>query len=302
MVSLENIKHRISNVPRYLRYTMKKKKNAPFHWTATQKNLQQKRKLFNNQISFKEGNSEKREAIDRLCVKLNAKPRLTANDKIFQKEYCLSEENANVGEVNVEALNLESENLNLPLKDPLLGAIQRLNTAGDILTEINQIIVDASKLNFLANQRKFYQKKEAYLAGRFEEARGFIEEARKIATAVNKPAARSLLALATETEENLNRLFNEMDEIVEYNVDKARKNVAKAIQKIKKNQNVNISNALGKLRGSTSTFDLTLLGAYGTALEEQLQRRQRMARIARAQSPGRVENWRGGKTRRNRKH
>jgi hypothetical protein len=302
MVVLENIKHRIANIPRYLRYTMKKKKNAPFHWTATQKNLQEKRKLFENQLAFKQGESEKKVAIDALCLKLDAKQKLSANDKILYKEYCLSEENANVGVVNINALNLESENLNLPLNDPLAGAIQRLNSVGDIVSELNQIVEDASKLNFVANQRKVYQKKEKYIEQRLSEARELLEEAKEIAAPVSKPAARSLLAFVNEMTQTLDYLYQEMDAVVDYDIDKARKNLAKAIHKIRMNQNVNVSNALQKLRGSASSFDLTLLGTYGEALEDQLKKRQRKARVNLAKKPGTVQNWRGGKTRRNRKH
>jgi uncharacterized protein YoxC len=300
MVALENIKHRITNIPRYLRYTMKKNKPAPFHWTATQKNIEQKRKSFENQIRFREGESEKKVRIDKLCERLAAKPKLSANDKIFYKEYCLSEENVNVGEVNINALNLESENLNLPLKDPLAGAIQRLNSVGDVLTELNQIVEDTSQLNFILNQKKVYQKQEKYLQGKIEEARRLLQEARDIAEPVSKPAARSLLAYINEVEQSLDTLYEEMNRVVEYDIDKARRNIAKAIPKIRSNKIVNISNALEKLRGSPSMFNLNLLQTYGEALEEQIKRRERQARVALAKSP--VGNWRGGKTRRNRKH
>lgn len=297
MVALENIKHRIKNLPGYVKAKVQKK---PFHWTMTRKETENRKRGFQTQYNkSRKQQSENRR--DKICEELE---RLGATDlpkyRNTYKQYCISAENANVGEVNVNALNLESENLNLPIKDPLAGAMKSISAAGELINELNQIVEETSALNFVFNQKKIYQRDELSIKEKIEKARELLQEAKTITSSVNKPAARSLMEYIEEMEETIDTLFKEMNKAVEYEIDKARMNLAKAVHKIRQNKNVNAKNALDKLRGSSSKFDLHLLSTYAEALEEQLKRRERQARVARAKSP--VQNWSGGKTRRNRKH
>ena len=137
---LQNFTRKVKNLPRY---TLSKIQRKPFHWTMTQKQLENKSRAFNNRITKRR--KEKKISQERrnlICAELE---RIQAtNSPKYKKNYqdfCLNEENVNVNEVNLNALernlkigNQNSYNLNnLPLKpkpvEPLPEPNLNLNEA-----------------------------------------------------------------------------------------------------------------------------------------------------------------------------
>jgi len=123
---LNNITRRVRNVPNYLRAKVKGK---PFHWTMTQKELEMKKKRFeSNYIKARNKTRKNQSRRNFICKEVE---RLGATNapkyRNIYKKYCLTKENVNVSEVNLDALvkqlrvgnkNNIPNNLNLPLLLP----------------------------------------------------------------------------------------------------------------------------------------------------------------------------------------
>jgi hypothetical protein len=140
---LGNLTRRIKEVPNYLKAKVKGK---PFHWTMTQKQLEKKTKRFEN-MYLKERNKTKKshsrknticEGIEKLGVTNSNKYRNT------YKKYCLTNENVNVNEVNLEKLaknlpigntNFFSPTVNLPLKPRPLPPQKPVKSEEELLIE-----------------------------------------------------------------------------------------------------------------------------------------------------------------------
>lgn len=121
---LSNITRRVREVPNYLKARVKGK---PFHWTMTQKQLETKTKRFEN-MYLKERNKTRKSHSRRntICNSLESLGVTNSNKyKNTYKKYCLTNENVNVNQVNLEKLaknlrvgntNFVSPTVNLPLK------------------------------------------------------------------------------------------------------------------------------------------------------------------------------------------
>ena len=152
-------KRTLKNLPNYVKAKVKGK---PFHWTMTNNNVKKKQKAFQNQLMIKQGLSNKKEAIDKLCERLEDKKTLSVDDEFYFKEYCLSKENTNVGKVKIENLKLNTENLNLPLVevDPLAEAKESIEAATVLLNQLNDIVSESYKLKNVVDQYEFLKERE----------------------------------------------------------------------------------------------------------------------------------------------
>lgn len=121
-----NITRRARNVPNYLRAKVKGK---PFHWTMTQKQLENKSKRF--ETMYLKQRNKTRKSQNRRNYICNSLEKMGATNlpkyKNTYKEFCLTNENINVNEVNLEKLakelrigntNFFTGNLNLPIVSP----------------------------------------------------------------------------------------------------------------------------------------------------------------------------------------
>jgi hypothetical protein len=265
MVRFENLKHRVQNIPGYLKAKVKGK---PFHWTMTRKQMENKQRLFENQILFREQASKRRKILGDMCDRLEAKPILTVNDKLYLKEYCLSPENLNVGEVNLEAIeipvgNTNDSSSNLPLKDNTIKiANQSLSQAGAIFEQVNETIRRFSRTS------NSHSKKRRQAMGQQFAIEEQIMRGKKLCQDVlllleRKPNASALAESAREMIQQFDSVATDYREIVTYTKEKARQNIRKAIG----TKNLNIADALQELRGSSNYQDLDLLGRYAAILE-----------------------------------
>jgi hypothetical protein len=110
---LSNITRRVREVPNYLKAKVKGK---PFHWTMTQKQLENKTKRFEN-MYLKERNKTRKSHSRRntICNSLESLGVTNSNKyKNTYKKYCLTNENVNVNQVNLDRLakNLRVGNAN----------------------------------------------------------------------------------------------------------------------------------------------------------------------------------------------
>jgi HPt (histidine-containing phosphotransfer) domain-containing protein len=289
MVALENIKHRLKNVPGYIKAKVKGK---PFHWTMTRKQAENRTKSFQtiHNRSRKQRSENRRDSI---CAQLEA---LGATNmpkyKNTYKEFCLTAENANVGEVNLNILDqtLESESLNLPLKEnPIQVANSLLDEATTVLDSLNEqmtrLPLQVRPISERVKQIKVLQPMILADIGRGKEIAA--QAKAKAQTVLEKPNAPRIVAQADEIVGALDSIAQEVAAMTVYSIQNARQNLRSGIRALGANNDRNLSNAYRALRGSSSTSNLSLLAEYATALEEyqgrihrERRNRNRATRVA----------------------
>jgi hypothetical protein len=299
MVYLENLQHRLGNLPGYVKAKVKGK---PFHWTMTRKQMENKKRSFENHIGHQENQSAKRDRTDKLCELYDRKKELgplTVDDMIYYKEYCLSEANRNVGEVNVNALQIPVGNTNtntsngtLPMKvSPKEDAGTLLAEAAQSLEILSQTLLSLAQgtRTHIERHRKAKGLQTSFLE---EVARGkqLAESAsQQLGKLTQDPEASASLRVANELVGTFNSLARELNLYLTYTKSQARENLKAAIRSENVRRSVNVSNAVQALRGSTNLQNLDLLGDYATALvrPSMPNRKSRVAQIKGASVP----NW-----------
>ena len=273
-----NLASRVKNIPRRVRYSLKKNKKSPFHPTMLQQEIINKKESFGNRIAFGEGESEKRKQINALCDELEAKDVLTANDKIYMKEYCLSAENANVGVVNLNALNMNNESVNLPLvENPIQVANDLLDQATSLLDSLNQEMTRLPiSIKPIAERVKRIKALQPELLAKVARGKELALQAKaKAQTVPTMPNASRFEQATNELLTTFDSIANELASMTVYSIQNARQNLRSGIRALGSNENRNLSNAYRTLRGSSSWTDLSLLGEYANALEKYQRRTQR---------------------------
>lgn len=280
MVALENIKHRLKNVPGYLKAKVKGK---PFHWTMTRKQAENRKKSFQSTYNrSKKQRSENRR--NSICAQLEAlKATNMPKYKNIYKEFCITAENANVGEVNLNALeeSLENESLNLPLKEnPIQVAASLLDEATTVLDSVNEqmsrLPINVKPISERVKQIKVLQP---IILAEIARGKAMTQQAKaKAQTVLEKPEAAGIVAQADETLGTFDTIANEVAAMTVYSIQNARQNLRSGIRALGRNNDLNLSNAYRALRGSSSTSNLSLLGEYATALEDYQARIQRERR------------------------
>jgi Na+/phosphate symporter len=238
--------------------------------------------------------SEKKKLRNIECKRLNDKGSpLTSNEKIYHKEYCLSDENRKVtGRVRINNIqNLNAENLNLPLEDPLANARESLEAAAVLLKQLNDILDDSYKSKYIFEQQLYLKEREETLEKLITDIRDYTESVEKELRHWDTDDAKMLLATAEEMEVAVNTIFKEIDARLEYSLEGARANIKLAMEDLKQNTYKNITPAvhLMKQGQNPKVQNIALLGNYSEALQAYY-RKQRESRVRRAS--------RGGQTRR----
>ena len=279
MVLLENIKHRIKNIPGYLRAKVKGK---PFHWTMTRKQMENKKRSFESKIPVKQ-------------------PFPNTNNLTFK--------NANVNEVNLNKPFNTTPSLELPLKpNPIREANGMLMDASTILDTINETMMRLP-MNIRPHiQRvKRIRENQPAILTQISEGKRLAEQAiAKAQTASEKPNSEEIIESSEELLETFKTIENELKAATTYTKGHARQNLRNGIFALKQNDYQNLSNAYNALRSSPE--NLQLIANYGVALE-QFQKKATAARrnrVARAMGPpytvGRRYGRGGNATRKLRKH
>ncbi len=119
---LENLKHRLGNLPGYVKAKVKGK---PFHWTMTRKQMENKKRSFESMYTKRQQNKQSQSRRNFICDSLEKEGTTNLPKyKNIYKKYCLTNENVNVNQVNLNKLatnlrpgntNSFSSNTNLPL-------------------------------------------------------------------------------------------------------------------------------------------------------------------------------------------
>ena len=293
----QNFKNRfkrtLKNLPNYVKAKVKGK---PFHWTMTNRNVKKKQNAFKNQLMIKKGLSDKKEAIDKLCEKLEDKKTLSVDDQIYFKEYCISKENANVGKVKIENLNINTENLNFPLieEDPLAEAKESIEAATVLLNQLNDIVSESYKLGSVVDQYEFLKEREDVLEKLITDIREYTDTILVSTRRYNTNNSRLLRTSAEELKDAVETVYHEIDTALDLDLTKARLMIRKAMENVKQDKYKNIHNAIQILREQKkpTVQNIALLGNYSQVLQD-FYRRHRASRVRRA-SRG------GGQTRRRR--
>jgi chorismate mutase len=282
MVALENIKYRIKNIPGFLKAKVKGK---PFHWTMTRKQMENKASSFQKKYNKRQTNKASKQTSenrrDRICRELE---RLEATNmpkyKNVYKNYCLSAANANVGDVNLNALeeNLESENLNLPLlENPIQVANSLLDEATSILDSVNQQMMTLPTQRMtIADRVQQIKARQPEILAEITRGKELAEQAKmKAQTVPTNPNAPAIVRDSEELLQTFDSVTNELARMTEYSIQNARQNLRSGIRALGMNELRNLSSAYTALRGSSSTTNLSLLAEYVDALEKYQKRSQR---------------------------
>jgi len=313
MVALENIKYRLKNVPGYIKAKVKGK---PFHWTMTRKQAENRTKSFQSR-----GNRSKKQRSenqrDRICEQLEQLGATTMPKyKNTYKAFCLSAENANGGEVNMNKFeeNLESKSLNLPMKEnPIQVATSLLDDATTILDSVNEQMTRLPiQVRPISDRVKQIKVLQPQILADIARGKEIAAQAKANAqTILEKPNAPRIVAQADEIIGAFDSIVKELAAMTAYSIQNARQNLRSGIRALGANNDRNLSNAYRTLRGSSSITNLSLLGEYATALEDYQGRihrdqrnRNRRTRVAAMKMgpPGTVGRRYGYGGKRTRKH
>ncbi len=287
----QNFKNRfkrtLKNLPNYVKAKVKGK---PFHWTMTNRNVKKKQNAFKNQLMIKQGLSNKKEALDKLCERLEDKKTLSVDDEFYFKEYCLSKENTNVGKVKIENIIHNTENLNLPLveEDPLAEAKESIEAATVLLNQLNDIISESYQLRSVVDQYEFLKEREDVLEKLITDIRDYTDTILQTTRRSNTNNSRLLRTSAEELKDAVEAIYHEIDTALELDLTKARLMIRRAMENVKQDKYKNIKNALEvmKQQRKPAVQNIALLGNYSQALQD-FYRRQRASRVRRASRGGR---------------
>lgn len=147
MVLLENLKHRLGNVPGYIQ---SKVKGKPFHWTMTRKQMENKKRSFERLSTKGQKNRQSQSRRNFICESLerDGTTNLPQYKNIYRK-YCLTNENVNVNQVNLNALDRILRSGNVASSDTTLPLIERpvipIKTNEDLLREEAEQSINLTK-------------------------------------------------------------------------------------------------------------------------------------------------------------
>jgi len=151
MVLVENLKHRLRNLPGYVKAKVKGK---PFHWTMTRKQMENKKRSFENMYTKRQKNKQSQSRRNFICESLEKEGATNLPQyKNIYKKYCLTNENVNVSQVNLNKLatnlrpgntNSFSSNTNLPLVE---RPVTPVKSEEELLEEKAEKSINLTKAN-----------------------------------------------------------------------------------------------------------------------------------------------------------
>ena len=289
------LRRTMKHLPNYINAALKGKK---FHPTMLPHEEAKLRRGMMERVEWGSYESEKKKLRNIECKRLNDKGSpLTSNEKIYHKEYCLSDENRKVtGRVRINNIqNLNAEILNLPVEDPLANARESLEAAAVLLKQLNDILDDSYKSKFIYEQQLYLKEREETLEKLITDIRDYTESIKKDLEHWDTDDAKMLAATADEMKVATDTIFKEIDDRLDYTIDGARSNIKLAIDELKEDKYKNMTPAVHLMKGQRTprVQNIALLGNYSEALQAYY-RKLRESRVRRAS--------RGGYATRRRRH
>ena len=219
------LRRTMKHLPNYISAAVKGKK---FHPTMLPHEEAKLRRGMMERVEFSSSESEKKKSIDIECKRLNDKGSpLTSDEKIYHKEYCLSDTNRNViGKVKINDLNLNNETLNIPLEDPLANAKEAMEAAGALLHQLNDIVDDSHKKNpYHFEQRDYLKEREDVLENLITDIRDYTESIQKDVEHWDTEDAKRLKESVDELKKEVDNIYKEVDKLLDYDLEKAKSNI-----------------------------------------------------------------------------